>query len=472
MRAVITGLMPRSAASGGSWLDSVGLLWPTGVEPAGNETIFFPLQGGNHVWYVDFNAGSNGNGSSGSPYWSLTELNNGTASGYAAGDHIYVTGDATAAKSNPGTRDMRLTVTNASRVGTTTNPTVVRSWPGQSRAKFDGSYTAPVGFNFDPSTNDGTRGVVIINIEVTRCDTTGNVVLGAGSNSAGIAYQRIISCYIHHNISISGGPNSNYGGAYMVAKGTACDIKAYNNQTNDNIFNASSVESTDNNTGGLSLLSEQDATGSVVEFYNNLQYNEHFAIRHKHDGAVTFRSYHNYAYNCDHHHYLRVSALNTIHHCIFRDGRQSYSAFIVQEAENQAAIRTVNAYNNTLVRVPSFCSDGDTNFSFNDILNAHENIHYQPSASYEVVILGYYSGRNYYTAGASFDNNNFYGGNTTNFWMNNGTSKTRAQFDSQFGTDNIYTDPLFTNTAGNDFTLQAGSPCRNINGTGLTAGAL
>lgn len=83
-----------------------------------------------------------------------------------------------------------------------------------------------------------------------------------------------------------------------------------------------------------------------------------------------------------------------------------------------------------------------------------------------------YDGDDYYqieigasTGGNTFKNNDMYVSGASNLISYRGTDKTVTEFNAENGnnsdtiTDNINSDPLFTDEASSDFTLQSGSPC-------------
>jgi hypothetical protein len=442
-------------AIAGSWLDDAGLLWADGVEPA--DSSLHELQGGNRIWYVDFDAGANGDGSSGSPFNTLATLNNGAASGYAPGDHWWLTGTADRTNVNH-----RILVTDPDVLGSTTNPLVIRSWKGQSRVVFNGNYThvtcATVQMDGADQPN---KGVVIINIESQRSYQSCGIYVGEDSGG-NIGFVRIISCYAHHNYALNGGPNDTYGGIRVCATDITCDIEVRNCEVHDNnrASEGGSVQES-NNIGGISLLSEIGGEGSAVKFYSNRIYNECHAIRHKHCGRVLFESYWNSISDSLVGHFIRATTMNEVRHSLV----VGCSSVIHISPELQGSqgnqLRTIDAHHLTIVDTDKILSCADT-FSFADLTGFDAIIYYYPGRTGVLGDWGEASGQNFPIAGATVTNSCLRTGATSTYWTDRGTVKNKAAFDAYFGATNIDDDPLFTNYAGGDYTLQVGSPATGM----------
>ena len=459
-------------ASTGTWLQSAGLLWSNGIEPSGNEASLYPVQGGNRVWYVDANAATNGNGSSGSPYWSFTELNAGTAPGYAAGDHIYLTGDFTTAKNAAG-REMALIMTSSSRVGSRSNPTVIRSWPGRSRAKFDGQYSVGSWNSADASpariqvTIQGSginSGLVLLNVEMTRCVPAGFWGYIGGEGAIGLL--RVISCWAHHNYVPGSGPNSAYGGIVFQVRETGCDVEVRNCLVHDNRSPDGSTLVTNNNSGGIDFHTGPGDTNSVIKIRDNKIFNEYRATGNKWSGTTQVEMYQNHIYDCEIAHFIRNARDNYLHHELVE--RCNYYLYVDNENRSGQAgmLRTLRWNNITLDTVARefwFNANGDTT-AYSDVTTAHHNIVYNPTLTGSSLYFGPYGSSGFYTAGVDYYDNCILAANSAAMATLNSANYTRAAFESYVGGSNVYGNPLFANRAGGDFTLQAGSPALSING--------
>ena len=461
LSAWATAQATTQSAISGNWLDDVGLLWADGVEPSGNEASLYPVQPGNRVWYVDANASSNGDGSAGSPFWSFVELNTGTSlSGYTPGDHIYVTGDFTATKQ--ATRGaMGPSIVSTAWAGSRTSPTVIRSWPGRARAKFDGEFSATNMVDFEvcaSGTSAADRGLVIINVECTR---NWGISLYVGGNSYwGLC--RVISCYAHD--CIGNGPNSSMGGIHIGARVTNCDVEDRNFETSWNFYNSDGTlnDATLDNTAGLMVHVAEDSIGATINVYRNYFHNEFRACGHKWTGVASFEYYNNYIRDCHGAAFrCRNVTSNVYHHNLVVD----CGTFLSMTEGNRITRGVTDTrydawYNNTIVGCTSeaYYDDGGEVITAADVNSGTANIFYNPTLSTKHLALEQYGASSFYEAGFTYSGNCIYTNNAAAYAEVNNVNYTKAGFVAKWSdTGSVYADPLFTNPATGDYTLQAGS---------------
>lgn len=406
-----------------------GLLFTDGIEPT--SSTLFPLASGKRIWYVDLDAPANGDGSEGSPlnhftdlvgYWDGSNYTQGTL-GFVGGDQIWVTGTGTPAKHVNGATNMNIDMRRAAQFGTAAEPTVIRSWKGQSRAKFDGQYTDRIGI-YAGLTSGTTAGIVVLNVEVTGCTEPGIYM------DDYLAYVRVVSCYTHLNYALSGGPLESYGGIRVRCSRGGLDVEVYNNKTTrNNTSNGVDYQLTGNNIGGISLLCQNLASStSTVKFYSNDCYDETYLIRHKHSGACSFESYSNKLDTGVVAQYVRASGTNTIHDNIV----SNVGIDVELEAENQTQRRTLIYTDNDLTEVDKVISTGPTTeVQGNDVTwsgTSYTNSTYTGA----VIVMGQYgsSGSNLADVTGS---NNVIAKNGANFATNNGAVVNLASYASITG---------------------------------------
>lgn len=454
-----------------TWLDNAGLIWQDGIEPL--TSTLYPLQGGNRIWYVDLDAGVNGDGTELSPLNHFTDLighfdgvnyQEGTL-GFVGGDHIWIKGTGTAAKHSLGVSDMRIDMRRDAQFGTPNNPTVVRSWLGQPRAKFDGNFTVALGIYCEGQTNLANNGMVIINIEGTRCiNDTSHDTSAPFALDDFISFGRVISCWSHLNEAVNGGPAQGYTGIHTRCSNGLRNIVVrnclvHNNNTSDGVTVQES-----NNIGEISLLSQSTADpNSVVEFHSNVVHSGNYAMRHKQSGVCKFRSYNNIIHDVNVGHYIRNAGINDIHHNV------AYDVAITElelEAENQAQKRTTNYLNNTVARTASLVLTGNAQEVLQNNLNVANNIYWNAARVDELITLGQFASKTYDLTDTLSSNNIFVTGDEAKFWRHNDTvERTLTDYRSTIPDNtSITSDPLFVDADNNNFLLQSGSPALNLNG--------
>jgi hypothetical protein len=448
MARLILRSAPAPGGGSSNWRDAVGLLWADGVETAGNEATVYPVGGSNRVWYVNANAVSNGDGSSGSPFNSFTELNDPLSlSGYAAGDHIYITGDFTQTKHAAGTNDMGLVWNDPDFFGTTSNPTVIRSWPGQSRAKIDGEYFgvgvgggSSIGLLFNPTTGAITKGVVVYNVELTRC-VPNAISFGAGGDYH-VGLQRVVSCWVHHNFAEgAGGPvgASRMGGISLMATQGAASILIEHNVLHNN--NGDGVDTYENNNNAaIDILSDVPGDGTLLTARYNVIHDEYRAFGNKWAGPIDVDLYYNEIYDSTTAFFVRASGLQEIHHNLV----YGTTTFIHADAENQTTqggqLRTIQEYNNTVVGATTYFYFSDA-ASYSDLFSSTDTIFSNSAITGSFIFAGPFGSSAYNIGGMSFDGSILHVTSTTNFYTDDGTTKSRTDFTTQFGASTTFDDP-------------------------------
>lgn len=375
--------------SGGSLPPSgdYGLLFADGVEPV--SSTLFPLASGKRIWYVDAATPDGGDGSEGSPFnsfesvagsWDGSNYTQGGA-GLVGGDQIWVTGNFTASNHINGTKNMNIDLRRAAQFGTAAEPTVIRSWKGRPRAKFDGEYTDRIGI-YAGLTSGATAGIVVLNVEVTRCTEPGVYM------DDYLAHVRVVSCYTHFNYALSGGPLESYGGIRVRCSRGGQDVEVYNNKTTrNNTSNGVDYQLTGNNIGGISLLCQNLASStSTVKFYNNDCYDETYLIRHKHSGACSVESYNNKLDTGVVAQYVRASGTNNIHDNIV----SNVGIDVELEAENQTQRRTLIYTDNDLTEVDKVISTGPTTEVHGNDVTWSGTSYTNSSYTGPVIVMGQY----------------------------------------------------------------------------------
>jgi hypothetical protein len=474
------GDVDSAKPNGGVWTDDVGLLWADGVEPV--SSTIYPLASGKRIWHVDLDAAVNGDGSELTPLNNFTDLighfdgvnyHIGTL-GFVGGDQIWITGTATAAKHSLGVTDMRIDMRRDTQLGTSAEPTVIRSWKGMSRAKFDGEFLAALGIYCDAQTNSD-NGLVLLNMEGTRNINDSNHDTSAPfALDDYISFGRVVSCWSHHNEALASPPDPSSPSQAYTGIQTRCanglrDIAVHNCKVHDNNTSDGTSIRTSNNIGEISLLSQASADPlSVVEFYLNEISDGNYAVRHKQSGDSIFRSYNNIIHDCNVGHYTRNAGVNDIHHNIVYD---CALADLELEAENQAQKRTINYYNNTVSRCARLITTGNATEVLQNELSVDNNIYWNVSRTEEVLTLGQFASKAYDTTDTSSENNIFVTGDESVFWRLNDTQQsTLSNYRSTISdSTSITSDPMFVDGDNNDYNLQAGSPAIDLNGSRVGA---
>ena len=406
-----------------------GLLWADGIEPT--DSALFPLASGSRIWYVDLDRPTNGNGDEGTPLNHFTDLLgwfDGTnyhqgSLGFAGGDQIWVTGTGNVAKHVNGTKNMNIDMRRAAQFGTAAEPTVIRSWKGQARAKFDGSYSDRIGI-YAGLTSGTTAGIVVLNVEVTRCTEPGIYM------DDYLAYVRVVSCYAHLNYALSGGPLESYGGIRVRCSRTGQDVEVYNCETTrNNTSNGVDYQTTGNNIGGISLLCQNlGSAGSTVKFYNNDCFDETYLFRHKHSGACDFESYNNRLDTGVVAQYIRASGINNIHDNIV----SNVPLDVELEAENQTQRRTVTYTDNSLTDVDKIISTGPTTEAQGNDVTWSGTSYTNSTYTGAVIVMGQYGSSGSDLADVTGSDNVIAKGGT-DFAINNGTVVNLASYASTTG---------------------------------------
>lgn len=441
-----------------------GLLWRDGVAPQPS----LPLQEGNRIWYVDAQAPDGGDGSEGAPFNSFEivvgrydERENYIAGLLKGGDHLYLTGEF---RKDEG-KEKFIIIRSETQLGSPENPTLISSWPGKSRAVFDGESLHRDGILVSSYRAGTSASLRLEGIEIRNFHSRGVYV------KDNIQQFEMLNCEIHHTI---GNGNLGIGGGLLLqmVNSMAHDYRVSNCLFYSNSFEA---EELSNNLGGLSILSEGGAgDGSTVEILNNILYDEHIAIRHKHSGNIITKAHHNLIYNSYSAFYIRAYRLTQIYNnIIYSCDLASFSSRQYIQGHLDAEIRK-----NTIVdtgknlRILYRFEPLPPELVVYDYYDFSDNIIYNPELD-RVLELGegdYYpfsidrwsSARNLYVHG-----------NSNGFLRYQGEN---YDFDQamEFMADStsLSADPGFLDQDQKDFRLSADSPARGMAENGEDIGAL
>ncbi len=425
-----------------------GLLYPTGVEPGSASQCEAPS--GKKCWWVDANAPGGGNGTFASPYNSFE-----TVVGYmqggnyhqgqiGGGDYLYVKGTFKASDHNTTSNSMIVRFGRGSQGGTSSQPTVVKSWRGQPRAIFDGEYQLNDMIHVSALSGSPNNGIRIQNVEFTRANGRGIYI------DENVKNVEIISVLVHDG---KGDGIMGVGGGISVSMTSLLhtfsikNSEFYNNKVNKT--------GSDNNVGAIGILSEGSAqSGSKITLVNNVIYNEIQGIRHKHSGNIITEAYYNEIRDCTNGFFIRAFN-NDIHHNVVNNCQVAFYF----EAENQQGNQNSEVYFNTIYSTPVAVDTGYENTSYQRNINFHDNAFYNGSQSSGVITLGRWGSNQYNINHWDSSNNFFYNAASQSFLYHQGTAKNFSNAMSYVGDNGSEAEQVqFENASQGDFRLAAGSP--------------
>lgn len=427
---------------------SPGLLYPTGVEPGNPSQCEAPS--GKKCWWVDAGAPDGGNGTYSSPYNSFEtvvgRMNGGDyiAGQISGGDYLYVKGTFRASQHNEASNNMTIHFARGSQGGTPSQPTVVKSWRGSPRAVFDGEYQLIDLIRVRALSGSPNNGVVIQNIEVTRANGRGIYI------DENVKNAEIVSVVVHDG---KGDGIMGVGGGVLVAATSLQHLYTIKNS----VFYNNKVNKTgsDNNVGGISILSEGSAqSGSKVTVVNNVIYDEIQAIRHKHSGNVLTEAYYNEIRDCNNGFFIRAFD-NDIHHNVINN----CSVGFYFDAENQQGNQNSEVYHNTIYSTPVAVDTGYETTGYQRNINFHDNAYYDDSQAQGVLTLGRWGSDQFNLAYWTSSKNYYYNSGSSSFLFHQGTPKSFSSAMSYIGDSGSSSQAVqFENAAQGDFRLADGSP--------------
>jgi hypothetical protein len=350
---------------------SPGFSIANGIEPA----CSCEAKKGNRCWYIDANADTTGaNGSASKPYNNFTKVVGFLGTGTVAhrgfmntGDVLYVKGTFTWTKNVNGVNNQNI-YWYPSTAGDTSNPTVIKTWPGNMRAIFDGEYH----MNNMVYVYQDTA-VKIQNIEVVHDSGRGIFI------DYGVTKVDINNVYIHDNM---GDGNIGEGGGVCVFMASH---QKFNFSIHNSVFcrNYQNKIGTDNNISGLVIYSDSvngdggaPLAGSVVNVYDNIIHDEVRGIRHKHAGNIAMNAYGNLIYNCISGFYLRAYYANNIHNNILMNDTTAFDC----DAEGAEGPFLANIFNNTIVNDHYCLNTGINSSVYTRTIKFYNNIFYSPNS--------------------------------------------------------------------------------------------
>ena len=436
-----------------------GLSITNGVEPA----CPCEAHSGNRCWYIDANADSVGAvGTINHPFNCFTNVVGylDTISSYHqgllhGGDFLYIKGTFKGSLNINGMRNQNIAMYRANQ-GDSGNPTVIKTWPGNARAVFDGEFLMS-----DMLYITNALGVKIQNVEVTRCNTRGIYI------AENVKFADVNNVVVHH---CQGDGISGLGGGIMfvLTSGT------HNFSLHNSLFycNMQNLIGGNNNIGGVSILSESTATAnSIINIYNNVIHGEVNGIRHKHSGNMYMNAFNNLIYNCSQGFLLRAYKMNAIYNNILLNDTLAFGC----DAENQQGDFTANIYNNTIINSLHCLNTGSGSGrgNYKRTIAFYNNIYYSPASS-NVLSLGRWSNEVFDIAGWSSSFNDFYCIDSSVF-LYYPPNLSKSPLDAMvYLNDNTskFFDPGFQNVNMFALSISDSSKCRNFDKFKKDIGAL
>ncbi len=438
-------------------------------------------------YWVDADAGEGGDGSFANPYNSFenvvgyrTKDSSYVTGELRGGDHLYLRGEFDM-NDHDDTRDggkvIRLFFGDPAQGGTTSSPTVIKSYKGEPRAVFNGQHrqistmdTEPAGLiHIRTSFPQDIDNIVFQNIEVKNA-------IGLGiSFTDGVAGAEVISVVVT-DTSLRDGDSSRGGIHFKFAEGSP-QFTVRNSFFSRNYLaegGASGVfTGTSNNIGGVNILLDDDMQpGAKITVRDNIFLDEFYAIRHKKYGNVETEAFGNLIIDANVGFFIRGET-NDFHHNVIYDA----DIGIYLEAENQNGDMLANIFNNTFVASQRLIDTG-----FEDtagrarVANVFNNIFSSTTDRFPIALSKDPSDDDYDINQFTSSNNLFNIASGT-LVKNKGTEFNFADSLSLISdTTSAQGDPLFINDSGDvntsDFDLADGSPADNAGTDGRDLGAI
>jgi hypothetical protein len=473
-----------------------GLIYPDGVEPGDPSVCEAPA--GKTCYWVDCDAVSDGTGTYASPFWGFE-----TVFGYynagasyiqgsaVGGDIVYVKGTCgvTGSEDDATGPYKQIRIGRAAQMGTSSAPTIIKSYKGTAQAVFDGEYDAtlatPVHSTNAPDTlirveqtATGNSYLKIQNIKFYRYHTNG---LDVKYNTEGVTVQSV-TCEEGRvdPTGTSGCLARQYNTAIVYADDFSYNYFLNNdNNCNTYVGDADSTCTVGTNDGTISLTSETSASnGSTVNIYRNRDVNSTKFIHQKHNGNVTVNIYENYSSDTDTFIHLRAKQTNIYNNVI--TGTTTY--VLEPDPENETLNVSFNFYNNSVyMTAGQFMYDIET-WNDDGTIAIYNNAIKSTSTTTPFMSLANFSGEYFVRGSFTMDHNYFdvpsavqtsfscFGPTSAGAGC---TTRNFADTKTELGdTSSSVTDPSFTNAASGNLMLTPTSSARTAGRSSAVIGAI
>jgi len=433
-----------------SWVDNVGLEWADYIEP-GDESVD-ESGPGNRAWFIDADAASGGDGTYATPY-NGNDINT-VNSSLTGGDHIYLKGTFTPLNSN------QINLSGVSKFGTAANPTLIRSWLGNTRAIIDTQHARiavdcraiSVGESGLEIRNIHLKDAISIALVVYDCtfadvhsvEITGTRSSGGAANKGGYVFKQSLN-QVHDQTFRNGILKDN-------GRDPAGDI----------------ITSGGGNNGASNLLSEGSAAnGSIHRVYLNDISQDVYGLRNKHSGNVILEYYNNIVHDCRGMVYLRAYTRQHLHHNIFDEGANTYGGghALLADYENVQGDTFHDWHHNTIYNCGGLFTAGTpqnlVSFGFSPSADIRDNIVYDTGQGRVILLAEFTSNGPYDISNWTHRNNWYFTDDTaTNFLthetVNYNFANAMTHLSDVGSSQSV--DPMFENAAAGDFRLQRNSP--------------
>lgn len=467
---------------------SSGLTYSDGIEPGDPSVCEAP--GGNTCYWVDCDAVSDGTGTYASPFWGFENVfgyyNSGSsyilgASTVAGGDYVYIKGtcEVTGSTDTATGPYKQIKIGRVAQLGTSSEPTVIKSWRGTAQATFDGEYDSTLSPAAQYSSNEPTE-LISVNPTVSGGYIKFQNIKIYRAYAAGIRVNTNVTGSKVESVTFQEGRVDQTGTNGQLARNcnsasVVCDDYFYNNwfKDNDSICNTYGGDpdsdcTLSNNDGSLTITAESYTNASsVINIYNNLFENNAKAVHQKHNGNLRVNIYENSFDTATKLLHLRDKDTHFYYNIV----RNVSDAVFEHDVESESVGVGITAYNNSIYIPTGGKLLGDNViYTSNGTFVFYNNAVESASTTTPFITLGAFIGETFDPADWTSDHNFFYvpGAVQTTFSCLgptvSGTTCTNRSFSSTMtylsDASTSVTDPSFTDAAGGDF---------EISGAALTA---
>lgn len=477
---------------------SSGLIYPDGIEPGDPSVCEAPA--GKTCYWVDCDAGADGVGTYASPFWGFETVFGYYDSGASyiqgsavGGDIVYVKGtcEVTGSKDDATGPYKQVRIGRAAQMGTSSAPTIIKSYKGTAQAVFDGEYlkvlTPQVRAENSPETlirveqsATGNSYLKVQNIKFYRYHTNG---IDVKYNTEGVTIQSV-TC--EEGRVDPTGTSGCFARQYNTAIVYADDFSYNYFLNNDNICDTY-VGDTDTgsgcnlgtNDGTISLTTEASASnGSTVNIHHNRDVSSAKFIHEKHNGNVTVNVYQNYSSDTDTFIHLRAKQTNIYNNVI--TGTSTY--VLEPDPENETLNVSFNFYNNSVYMTAGQLMYDIEIWNDDGTIAIYNNAIKSTSTTTPFMSLANFSGEYFVRASFTMDHNYFDVPSAvqTSFSCFGPTSAgagctTRNFADTKTelsDSTSSVTDPSFENASGGRLQLTPSSSARTAGRSGYYIGAI